>query len=165
MIAWALAAAPFLQADDMAWPKGASPQEIGRRVAEHFVLTPHGNVGRTNAVTSDYLPGDLRLVRRPDLRAIDRPKRPHQPAARRFEPLFGEDARLVPRPVNVDSTVFGSVPLELFIQTKEQRYLDMGKPFADSTMDHADGRRPGRGCRTRSWVGQSRLELAIPFLD
>src|SRR5262249_4440436 len=30
------------------WPKGSSPQEIGQRVAERFVASPHGNFGRTN---------------------------------------------------------------------------------------------------------------------
>ncbi|HXR06837.1 MAG TPA: glycoside hydrolase family 88 protein [Candidatus Acidoferrum sp.] len=132
MIAWAFAAAPLLQADDMAWPKGASPQEVGRRVAEHFVLTPHGNVGRTNAVTSIIYPetcawyGALtfaQLTTNHDLTSH---------LLRRFEPLFGDDATLVPRPVNVDSTVFGSVPLEIFMQTREQKYLDMGQPIADA---------------------------------
>ncbi len=132
LIGWALAAAPFLQADDLPWPKGASPQEVGLRVAEHFVLTPHGNVGRTNGVTSIIYPetcawyGALtfaQLTTNHDLTSR---------LLRRFEPLFGDDARLVPRPVNVDSTVFGSVPLEIFIQTKEQRYLDMGQRIADA---------------------------------
>ena len=28
------------------WPKGSSPKEIGTRVAERFVATPHTNFGR-----------------------------------------------------------------------------------------------------------------------
>src|SRR5882672_3460690 len=28
------------------WPKGTSPQEIGKRVAEHFIASPHANFGR-----------------------------------------------------------------------------------------------------------------------
>ena len=27
------------------WPSGSSPREIGKRVAEHFVVTPHTNFG------------------------------------------------------------------------------------------------------------------------
>src|SRR5579864_9195986 len=39
-----------------AWPTGSSPQEIGLRVAEHFVATPHGNVGRFNTNASIIYP-------------------------------------------------------------------------------------------------------------
>jgi unsaturated rhamnogalacturonyl hydrolase len=28
------------------WPKGSSPAEIGKRVAERFAATPHTNFGR-----------------------------------------------------------------------------------------------------------------------
>ena len=35
------------QGDDLKnFPKGSSPQEIGKRIAEHFVVTPHTNFGR-----------------------------------------------------------------------------------------------------------------------
>ena len=42
---------PYLQAQRQAklfrdWPAGSSPREIGKRVAEHFVVTPHTNFGR-----------------------------------------------------------------------------------------------------------------------
>jgi rhamnogalacturonyl hydrolase YesR len=50
---------------------------------------------------------------------------------KRFEPLFGEESKLIPKPTNVDATVFGSVPLEIYLQTKQQKYLDLGKMFAD----------------------------------
>jgi unsaturated rhamnogalacturonyl hydrolase len=139
LTACALCAAPVLRADEAAWPKGASPQEVGLRVAEHFVVTPHGNPGRTNAVTSIIYPetcawyGALtfaQLSSNQDLTAR---------LIRRFEPLFAGEARLVPRPVNVDSTVFGSVPLEIFIQTREPRYLDLGKRIADAQWETPAG--------------------------
>jgi rhamnogalacturonyl hydrolase YesR len=50
---------------------------------------------------------------------------------KRFEPLFGEEKKLIPSPSNVDATVFAAVPFELYIQTKDQRYLDIAKPMAD----------------------------------
>ena len=40
-------------------------------------------------------------------------------------------ARLIPNADHVDPSMFGAVPLELYIQTKEKRYLDIGKPIAD----------------------------------
>src|ERR1041385_2238582 len=55
--AWALIAVFLISAvalhaaDFTSWPAGASPQEIGRRVAEKFAASPHGNFGRTNPPT------------------------------------------------------------------------------------------------------------------
>ena len=34
-------------ADFSKWPAGTSPQEVGKKVAEHFVVTPPTNFGRT----------------------------------------------------------------------------------------------------------------------
>ncbi len=153
VIAGAVSAAPLLRAGEASWPKGASPQEVGLRVAEHFVLTPHGNPGRTNAVTSIIYPetcawyGALtfaQLSSNHDLAAR---------LIRRFDPLLGEEARLVPRPVNVDSTVFGSVPLEIFIQTREQKYLDLGKRFADAQWETPVGNARARlSPQVSGWV-------------
>ena len=37
------------------WPAGSSPQEVGKRVAEHFVTSPHQ--GRGLSFTAKLLPG------------------------------------------------------------------------------------------------------------
>jgi len=58
---------------------------------------------------------------------------------RRFEPLLNEQAHLVPAPDHVDKTVFASVPLELYLQTKERRYLDLGREMADKQWDEPVG--------------------------
>jgi unsaturated rhamnogalacturonyl hydrolase len=132
------------------WPAGTSPLEIGKRVADHLVTTPHTNFGRPGpppqvtypevvswygALTFAKLSGDKDL----DSRLIQR-----------FQPLFGEEARLVPVPVHVDNTVFGTVPLEIYIQTKEQKYLDMGKAMADKQWENPtpEGLTP----QTRFWI-------------
>jgi rhamnogalacturonyl hydrolase YesR len=121
------------------WPKDTSPQAVGKRVAERFVASPHGNfnTNRTarpiiypetcawyGALTFAKVSGDHDLTRR---------------LIQRFEPLFGEESKLIPKPVNVDSTVFGSVPLEIYLQTKEQKYLDLGKSFADKQWETPSG--------------------------
>jgi unsaturated rhamnogalacturonyl hydrolase len=121
------------------WPPSDSPQEIGKRVADHFVATPHPNFGRATppryitypetcawygALTFAQLSGDRELTAK---------------LIARFEPLFGPEKSLIPRPSNVDSTVFGSVPLELYLQTGEQKYLDLGKSFADKQWETPTG--------------------------
>src|ERR1700722_2630367 len=105
------------------WPAGSSPKEIGKRVAERFVSGPHTNFGRSappdhitypedvtwyGALTFAQLSGDQDLTSR---------------LIQRFDHLLIEELALVPQPVHVDSTIFGSVPLEIYMQTKQQKYL------------------------------------------
>lgn len=110
------------------WPPGASPQEIGRRVAENLIPRPHMLISPDQAihyaeVCTWY--GALRFAKVSGDKAL---------AARlveRFEPLFTAESHRVPRAINVDNAVFGAVPLELFIQTQDRRYLKMGLDLAD----------------------------------
>jgi rhamnogalacturonyl hydrolase YesR len=132
------------------WPAGRSPQEIGKRVAERLIAIPHSNFGRPGpppyitypevatwygALTFAQLSGDKDL----DTRLIQR-----------FDPLFSAESELVPVPDHVDRTVFGAVPLEIYIQTKGQRYLDLGKGIADKQWENPtpEGLTP----QTRLWI-------------
>ena len=152
-----------LYAGDLdSWPAGASPKEIGDRVAEHFVKSPHGNFGRTNppahisypetcawygALTFAKAAGDTNLAAR---------------LVQRFEPFFGPEAKLIPKPGNEDAAVFGAVPLEIYLQTKDQRYLDLGRSFADAQWEPPAGRtlssnvqawvKSGLSWHTRFWI-------------
>jgi len=108
------------------WPKGSSPQEIGKRIAEHFVIRPLPIAPRKipypevctwyGALTFASLTGDNKLTTRLE---------------ERFNPLFGADSVLIPVPNHVDNSVFGSIPIELYILTKNQKYLKLGKRIAD----------------------------------
>ena len=68
---------------------------------------------------------------------------------KRFQPLFGEESNLIPVPDHVDRTVFSTVPLEIYILTKEQKYLDLGKPgrqaMGEPHSRRAELRRPATG--------------------
>ncbi|HEU5396926.1 MAG TPA: glycoside hydrolase family 88 protein [Verrucomicrobiae bacterium] len=144
------------------WPPHASPQEIGRRVAARFVATPHTNFGRTNAPRSITYPevctwyGALTFAR------VTGDTNLTAQLTRRFEPLFGADARLIPKPNNEDAAVFGAVPLELYLETKEKRYLDLGQSIADAQWEPPRGRQlkpqvqdwvnEGLSWHTRFWI-------------
>jgi unsaturated rhamnogalacturonyl hydrolase len=132
------------------WPTGSSPQEIGRRVAERLLEIPHSNFGRPGpppfitypevatwygALTFAQLSGDKDL----DARLI-----------KRFQPIFAEESNLIPVPDHVDRSVFGAVPLEIYIQTKEQKYLDLGKNSADKQWE--DPTPDGLSSQTRYWI-------------
>jgi rhamnogalacturonyl hydrolase YesR len=90
---------------------------------------------------------------------------------KRFEPFFTTEASLVPTPDHVDYTVFGSIPLELYIQTKEQKYLDMGKSIADKQWGPPEGPRVkeeshvfygmGHTWQTRLWIDDMFMITAV----
>jgi unsaturated rhamnogalacturonyl hydrolase len=153
------------------WPAGTSPKEVGKRVAEHFVVTPHTNFGRATppkvitypetctwygALTFAKQTGDKELVKK---------------LAQRFEPLFGARDTLIPKPDHVDYTVFGSVPLELYMQTKDKRYLQVGQGIADKQWGPPEGPRvkpeshefynKGLTWQTRMWIDDMFMITAV----
>ena len=132
------------------WPAGKSPKEIGKRVAERFANGPHTNFNRSTppahitypetvawygALTFAKLSGDSDLTTR---------------LIHRFDPLFAEESNLVPHPVNVDSSIFGAVPLEIYIQTKQHKYSEMGQGIADKQWE--DPTPEGLTKQTRFWI-------------
>lgn len=128
------------------WPAGMSPEEVGKRVSEHFVASPHQSMKHIiypevctwyGALTFAQLSGDKALT---------------QELIKRFDPLLpgGSETSLVPAPNHVDNSVFGTIPLELYIETKDKKYLDMGKGIADHQWENptSDGLTP----QTRFWI-------------
>jgi rhamnogalacturonyl hydrolase YesR len=85
----------------------------------------------------------------------------------RFEPLFGSRDTLIPTPDHVDYTVFGAVPFELYIQTKEKKYLDLGKRFADKQWGPPEGKRVNAESRRfydKGFTWQTRLWIDDMFM-
>lgn len=154
-----------------AWPIGASPKEIGGRIAARFVATPHTNFNRpgppkviTYAETCAWY-GALTFA------GVTGNKALRKQLAGRFEPLFGNRDTLIPVPDHVDYTVFGTVPLELYMQTKDQRYLKIGKTFADKQWAPPEGKRvtaesyrfynKGLSWQTRLWIDDMFMISAV----
>ena len=143
------------------WPAGSSPQEIGKRVAEHFLVSPHPPVGAGNKPHIPYYEvcawyGSLTFAKETgDKQLADS-------LALRFQPLFDKDTTLLPIPDHVDYSVFGTVPLELYMQIKDQKYLELGKYYADKQWDAPFGPRVvsesfklyngGLTWQTRLWI-------------
>jgi unsaturated rhamnogalacturonyl hydrolase len=118
-------------ADFGPWPKGGSPKEIGTRVAERFVATPHTNFGRPTAPGSITYPETCTWYGALTFAQLSRNKALTRKLIDRFQPLFGPEAHLIPTADHVDPSVFGAVPLELHIQTRDARYLAIGRKIAD----------------------------------
>lgn len=114
------------------FPAGASPLEVGDLVARRFIEVPHPNFGRPEPPVRISYPevcawyGALGFAKSKNDKSL------LADLAKRFEPLFTTEAKLVPLADHVDHTVFAAVPLELYMQTSDVRYLTMGKPMADT---------------------------------
>ena len=154
-------------ADLKNWPKGASPSEIGIRIANHFVATPHTNFNRPGPPTVITYPetctwyGALTFAKESKNKALT------NKLAARFEPLFGEEAKMIPVPDHVDYSVFGSVPLELYLQTKDKKYLDLGKSIADKQWGPPEGPRvvkESQGYYDQGFTWQTRLWIDDMFM-
>jgi unsaturated rhamnogalacturonyl hydrolase len=127
------------------WPAGTSPTEIGKRVAERFVASGHLRPNEIiypevcawyGSLTYAQLAGDKDLQAR---------------LIKRFEPLMGpEESGLVSKRQHVDFSVFGTVPLELYIQTKDKSYLELGQGFADRQWATPDAE--GLTSEARFWI-------------
>ena len=153
------------------WPKGSSPKEIGKRVADHFIETPHTNFNRPTPPRTITYPETCTWYGALAFAKVTNDKKLAEQLAQRFEPLFGNRDTLIPKPDHVDLTVFGSVPLELYMQTKDDRYLKLGKHIADKQWGPPEGPRvkpeshwyhnKGMTWQTRMWIDDMFMITAV----
>ncbi len=127
------------------WPAGTSPQEVGKRLAEHFATSPHqyGNITYREvaawygALTFAQLTGDTGLQNH---------------LIKRFDPLLsgGAETNFIHDERHVDWEIFGVVPLQIAIQTKDPKYLSYGLHFADRQWENP--RPDGLSGETQYWI-------------
>ena len=172
---------------------GMQPQEVVRKIAEQFLSTsperylPKGFRGTdylmshpygedyhvhyavvslwTSAIECARKSGDLGLMKR---------------LIARFEPFYGEKRRLCTDLLHVDYTVFGALPLEIYLASGDRRAREMGlryaevqwaEPREDDRLSHYDDRtfaerldwwRRGYSPQTRLWIDDTYM---ISFLQ
>lgn len=113
------------------WPEGKDPQTIGLLVANRFVESPHNSFRPPAPPKSITYPEVCAWYGALKFAEITENKTLLDQLEERFQPFFGEEKHLIPRPWHVDYSVFGTIPLELYMQTKDKKYFDMGIRFAD----------------------------------
>lgn len=153
------------------FPKDSSPQEVGKRVAARFLASPHPNFGRAKPPSVITYPEVCAWYGALIFAKESRDKTLTDKLAQRFEPLFGADSGLVPKADHVDHTVFGAVPLELYQQKKDVRYLEMGKTIADKQWGAPEGPhvkpasfdyyKQGLTWQTRMWIDDMFMITAV----
>lgn len=145
------------------FPAGTDPVEVGTRIVNKFLVTPHTRFGNPRAEKAPA------YVTYPDActwlgalwfaKATDNPTMTES-LINRFEPLFGEEKNMLPKMVHVDYNVFGSVPLEIYMQRGGQKYYDLGMRYADSQWETPADAKPeqkayaddGYSWQTRVWI-------------
>ncbi|MFO7693379.1 MAG: glycoside hydrolase family 88 protein [Vicinamibacterales bacterium] len=137
------------------WPADALPAVVGRRVAENFAARPFQRPAAFiiypevctwyGALTLADLTGNTGLRER---------------LVRKFDPLFTPEGskNISPNP-HVDYRVFGTVPLEIFIQTKDARFLDLGRSFADKQWETTTP--DGITSEARYWIDDMFMITAV----
>ncbi len=150
------------------WPKGKAPQDIGKRIANKYLDTPHTYYGNTHPETPPT------QITYPDVctwlgglwfSKVTNDKDLFKRFENRFAPLFDTEKHLQPKPNHVDNNVFGSVPLELYLQTKQQKYLDLGLFYADAQWNlPANAKSDEKAWTDQGYTWQTRVWIDDMFM-
>jgi len=140
------------------WPAGTDPKEIGKRIAERFIPTPHMEIPSLGPQALHYShvatwTGALQFA------DVTKDEDLTSRLAARFEPFLAPEAPRVPRGDHVDADVFGSLPLQLYLQTHRYQYRVMGLAFADGQWDRPD--EDGFTHQTRWWIDDMYMITAL----
>ena len=138
------------------FPVQADPATVGKKVSSRLLETPHQLYGDRGihyaevctwygALNFAEATGDTDLLEK--LRA-------------RFELLFHIEKQLLPPPIHVDQNMFGCLPLKLYRLTGDERYKDLGLPYADTQWTLPEKAKSGEKAfhdkgytwQTRMWI-------------
>lgn len=151
-----------MQAQIVNYPKGSTPEEIGLKIAERFIESPHASKNMINYPEVCTWYGALKFAEVTTNEGL------RKQLEDRFEPLFKEEQNLLPiigffkyvRGHYVDFSVFGSLPLELYLQTGNKKYYDLGMFYADyqwtlpdtASVQQQKYHEQGLSWQTRYWI-------------
>lgn len=159
------------------FPKGCQPEEIGIKLTERYLRTPHSDWGRIDTKRK------ASFITYPDVctwlgalwftQGIKNDALYNQ-LVDRFEPLFTTEKNLLPdlrpKPHNVvDWYVFGAVPLEIYKRNKDPKYLELGLKYADGQWilpadprgDEEKWHNKGYSWQTRLWIDDMFMITAV----
>lgn len=111
------------------WPRGVSPQEVGRALAEHFLT------GAQSQRFSGY-PYVCTFYGAMTFAQVTHDDALRDRLIAKFDPMLPGGTMPEPQRHHVDDSIFGVMPLEIAIQTKglptyDPKYLQLGLAWAD----------------------------------
>jgi unsaturated rhamnogalacturonyl hydrolase len=128
------------------WPEGRSPKDVGKRLAEHFVTSPHQYTATIHYSEVCTWYGALTYAQLTHDEAL------RSALIKKYEPLMpgGAEADRIPKRHHVDDSIFGTISLEIAIQTKDPKQLEIGKAWADRQWENPQP--DGLSGETRFWI-------------
>jgi len=138
------------------FPKGYTPQEVGKLIAYRFVDAKHAlHAGKWISYPETfYWNGSLKYASLTnDGKLLDL-------LEKRFQPLYTTENAYLPIKNHVDLNMFGSLPLELYQVTNNKKYWELGLPYADTQWELPENAKPqekiwaekGYSWQTRLWI-------------
>ena len=123
------------------WPAGMSPEEIGRKIVKDMLprWIPRG--------PGVHYAEDSTWYSALEFAKLIKDQAMTDALVKRYDPWRTEEGqkKLVSWQRHVDHNIFGIVPLELYIRTKDPQYLALGKKLADQQWERPQaGRALGR---------------------
>jgi unsaturated rhamnogalacturonyl hydrolase len=140
------------------WPPGSSPQEVGRRVAENYLRRQfeHEQGKRQYVIYPEVCAGYGALT----VADLTKDKNLKSRLIEKLAPLWTtEGQKHISSQAHVDYRVFGAVPLELYLQTRDQKYLVLGKNLADEQW--ANVTPDGITAEARYWIDDMYMITAV----
>ncbi len=138
------------------FPVRANPKTVGKKVSSRLMETKHqlyGDRGIHYAEVCTWY-GALRFAEMTNDQELIKKLR------ERFELLFHLEKDLLPPPIHVDQNMFGCLPLKLYRMTKDERYKELGLPYADTQWilpekandEERKWHKKGYSWQTRLWI-------------
>lgn len=138
------------------FPKGYAPEEVGKLIAYRFIDAKHAlHAGKWISYPETfYWNGSLKYA------SLVNDKTLLDLLEKKFQPLFTTEKAFLPIKNHVDLNMFGSLPLNLYQLTKNDKYLELGLPYADTQWEVPATAKPeekswaeqGFSWQTRLWI-------------
>jgi rhamnogalacturonyl hydrolase YesR len=128
------------------FPAGASPQEIGKKIATDMI--PRWLYNRPGVHYAE----DSTWYSALEFAKLTKDQGLTDALIKRYDPWQTEEGqqKLVSWQRHVDHNIFGIVPLELYIRTKDPKYLVLGKKLADQQWENPTPE--GLSPESRFWI-------------
>lgn len=151
------------------WPDGKSPREIGDRLVGRFVQSPHPNWGNPGPANEITYPETCTWYGALLFAGVTNNDLLLKALQGRYEIAMTTEKNLIPKADHVDHTVFGSIPLALYLQTDSSRYLKEGLSYAidqwelpsHATEEEKKWHQQGYSWQTRLWIDDMFMISAV----
>ena len=140
------------------WAPGTSPREVGKRLAENWLKRDFEfqSGKRQYLIYPEVCTWYGALTIADETKDKDLKER----LARKFDRFMTADgAKNISQQAHVDYRVIGIVPLEIFIQSKDNKYLTFGQAFADKQWEKTTD--DGLTAEARYWIDDMYMITAI----